>query len=160
MAALMADPEAGGDDPRIDTDWIAYWEAGGDDPRIDADWIAAVIAVRGSENGFTANQATRNVYNAEITEECMRLYEELVETGDCLRHGPLIYIVALTTHQGTDVDGEVEDGYREAAWLTRQPLLGYWRPKDEGFLDAAVAVQVIREADAIDLGRDLGQEGI
>ena len=139
---------------------MADWESDGDSLDIDADWIAGIIAERGHESGFTANQATRNAYNAEIYRECLELYAELVETGTYLTSGPAIYIIATTEHSGTEVDEDIEDGYAYAAWLTNQPLLGYWRPEDVGSLDAVMVVQVIREEDAKTLGRRLGQMDI
>lgn len=128
---------------------------------IDEDWLAEIIARYKDTDGFTANQMTKNVYNAMIKAEGKRLYDEIIRTSKRLRHGKPIYLIGVTNNKGTSITKLLRDGYELAARLTNQPLLGYWVHKIDGpYLDAVIATQFIKEAEAIQEGKKNGQRGI
>ena len=128
---------------------------------IDEGWLTLILAKNRHKRGFTANQVTRTVYDVSVIRECSGLYSDLVNTSKKLKAGPPIYLIGVTNHMGTNIDELLKKGYRLAAKLTNQPLLGYWIHETAGpFLDAVIADQFICEADAVRCGKGHEQDSI
>ncbi|MDA7940287.1 MAG: hypothetical protein MPJ06_08275 [Nitrosopumilus sp.] len=138
---------------------MSDWGIQADISEIDEEWVAWLLEHHAPCGGFTAIRSTGNAYNATVPDQCRSLYADLVNTSNRLSRGPPIYIISITDHHSTEVDEILKRGYKRAADLSDQPLLGYWISPDGPCLDASIAVQFIRE-EAIRLGEKHGQKAI
>ncbi len=125
------------------------------------EYLISVIATIGDKDAFTYSPRSGRMYDIRKPGHGSALYGEMLTENGNFRPDAPIYLIGVTDNDDISANDALKWAFKILTLSANQPLFGTW-VNDAGkrCLDLVIAVQFIREYDAIMMGKEFEQEYI
>ncbi len=124
-------------------------------------YLISVIATIGDKDAFTYSPRSGRMYDVTKPGHGGALFQELVTSISHFRPDVSIYLIGLTDNTDISANDALKRAFKILMLMTDHPLFGTWvNEAGKRCLDLVIAVQFIREYDAIMMGKWFEQDSI